>query len=66
MPSPTALPQQCPQAWRGFRSPQHKLILNAAGEPWLYFDLEHDPLEQQNLVAESTQRESIARLRALV
>lgn len=66
MPSPTALPQQCPQAWRGFRSPQHKLILNAAGEPWLYFDLERDPLEQQNLVAESTQRESIARLRALV
>jgi hypothetical protein len=42
------------------------LILNAAGQPWLYFDLEHDPLERQNLVAEPAQREQIARLRALM
>lgn len=54
MPSATTIPLQCPEAWWGFRSVRHKLVArrDAAGrlEPWLYFDLERDPLELKNLV----------------
>lgn len=57
MPSATEIPLQCPHAWRGFRSAQHKLVLrrdaNGAEVPWLFFNLERDPLEQRNLADES-------------
>jgi arylsulfatase A-like enzyme len=49
MPAATEIPLQCPVAWRGFRSARHKLVLNADGSPWMYFDLKHDPLELKNL-----------------
>jgi arylsulfatase A-like enzyme len=53
MPDATEIPLQCPHAWRGFRSPQHKLILRRETDgrevPWLFFDLERDPLEMKNL-----------------
>jgi arylsulfatase A-like enzyme len=49
MPAATDIPQQCPVAWGGVRSAEHKLILNADGTPWLYFDLVKDPLEMKNL-----------------
>jgi arylsulfatase A-like enzyme len=52
MPSATEIAQQCPVAWRGFRSAKHKLVLNADGTPWLYFDLERDPLEMKNLAGD--------------
>jgi arylsulfatase A-like enzyme len=52
MPSVVALPRQCDRVWRGLRSAQRKLILNADGTPWLYFNLERDPGEQENLVAD--------------
>ncbi|MDI1250632.1 MAG: sulfatase-like hydrolase/transferase [Lacunisphaera sp.] len=33
MPAPTEIPLQCPEAWRGFRSAQHKLVLKNAPSP---------------------------------
>ena len=66
MPVAVALPHQCDRAWRGVRTPARKLILNEDGSPWLFFDLERDPLEQTNLVSDLGFRAEIARLRALV
>ncbi|WP_438479426.1 sulfatase-like hydrolase/transferase [Oleiharenicola lentus] len=67
MPSATAIPLQCPHAWRGFRTPKHKFVLraDAAGveQPWLYFDLERDPLEMKNLAGDPARREEIEALR---
>lgn len=62
MPAPTEIPLQCPVAWRGFRSTRHKLVLNADGSPWLYFDLERDPLELRNLAEEPARAAEIAEL----
>jgi len=82
MPSATEIALQCPVAWRGFRSAKHKLVLNAdpstgstcspqagsgqAGLPWLYFDLESDPLEMRNLVNEPDRTGEIEELRKLL
>jgi arylsulfatase A-like enzyme len=66
MPAATPIPLQCPQAWRGFRSRQHKLVLNADGSPWLYFNLENDPLELNNLVGDPARHAEIEELRRLM
>ena len=66
MPSTTDIPLQCPVAWRGFRSAKHKLVLNADGSPWLYFDLEKDPLELKNLAEDPARAGEIAELRKLM
>ena len=82
MPSATEIPLQCPVAWRGFRSAQHKLVLNADGSgelgpslsissgqglrPWLYFDLEQDPLERKNLAEDPARAGEIAALMKLM
>lgn len=50
MPSVVELPDQCDRIWRGLRSPARKIVLNEDGSPWLFFDLEDDPLEMRNLV----------------
>ncbi len=63
MPAATEIAQQCPVAWRGFRSAKHKLILNADGTPWLYFDLERDPLEMKNLAGDPARRGEIEEMR---
>lgn len=64
MPAATDLPNQCPYAWRGFRSPRHKLVLRTESDgherPWLYFDLEQDPLELRNLAEDPTRAGEIA------
>ena len=52
MTGTTVIPGQCERTWHGFRTPRHKLVLNTDGSPWLYFDLEHDPLEMKNLATE--------------
>lgn len=64
MPSVVALPHQCDRVWRGVRTPTRKLVLNSDGSPWLFFDLERDPDEFNNLVADSARAEEIAALRA--
>jgi hypothetical protein len=53
MPSVVRLPRQCDRVWRGVRTARRKLVLNADGSPWLFFDLERDPLERRNLAADA-------------
>jgi len=60
MPSIVRLPDQCDRRWRGVRTPGRKLVLNADGSPWLYFDLERDPGEQRNLVGDAGRAAEIA------
>jgi len=49
MPSVVKLPLQCDREWTTYRGQRRKLVLNADGSPWLYFNLEEDPLERINL-----------------
>jgi arylsulfatase A-like enzyme len=64
MPSVVALPDQCDRVWDGVRSVDRKLILNADGSPWLFFDLAGDPLEMRNLAGDPERAREIAGLRA--
>ncbi len=70
MPTASDLPQQCPHAWRGFRSAQHKLVLKPEGDgterPWLFFDLESDPLELKNLANDPARSGEMERLKSLM
>ena len=52
MPSVPPFPLQCDRIWRGVRTPARKLVLNADGTPWLFFHLDRDPLETQNLAGD--------------
>lgn len=63
MPSVVALPHQCDRTWRGARTATRKLVLNGDGSPWLFFDLERDPLEQVNLVGDAAQAGEIEVMR---
>jgi arylsulfatase A-like enzyme len=62
MPSVVALPHQCDRVWSGVRTNRRKLVLNADGSPWLFFDLENDPWELRNLVGDAGRREEMAKL----
>ncbi len=66
MPSVVALPYQCDRVWRGVRTQTRKLVLNADGSPWLFFDLESDPLEMKNLAGDLARAGEIVGLRRLV
>ncbi len=66
MPSVVPFPQQCDRVWRGVRTPQRKLVVNADGSPWLFFDLEKDPGEQNNLMGNLESRAEIAALTGLI
>jgi len=66
MPAATEIAQQCPVAWRGFRSAQHKLVLTEDGAPWLYFDLEKDPLEMKNLAGDPARQGEIEAFKRLI
>jgi hypothetical protein len=48
------------------RSASRKLVLNADGSPWLYFDLEGDPLEMRNLAGDPSRAGEIRALAASV
>ena len=63
MPSVVRLPQQCDRVWRGVRTCTRKLVVSGDGEPWLYFDLEHDPGEEHNLAGEARHAAEVAELR---
>ena len=60
MPSVVSLPHQCDREWRGVRTPTRKLVLNADGSPWQFFDLASDPLETSNLVNDPLRAGEIA------
>lgn len=64
MPSVVALPDQCDRTWHGIRTPARKLILDETGAPWLSFDLQHDPLEKHNHVADFNQDSAAQKLLA--
>lgn len=64
MPSVVALPWQCDRVWRGVRTATRKLVLNADGSPWLFFDLANDPLELNNLAGDPAWAAEIAELKA--
>lgn len=66
MPSVVALPQQCDREWRGVRTKNRKLVLNADGTPWLLFDLDNDPGELRSLVGEVGWSGEVDRLRRWV
>jgi Arylsulfatase A and related enzymes len=66
MPSVVAVPQQCDRVWRGVRTRERKLVLNADGTPWLLFDLANDPGELRNLADDAGWREELERLKAWV
>ena len=62
MPSVVALPHQCDRVWRGVRTKTRKLVLNADRSPWLFFDLENDPLEMKNLARDPAWAEELTEL----
>lgn len=66
MPSIVSLPHQCDRMWRGVRTSARKLVLNEDGSPWLFFDLERDPFEMENLVSDSSRRAERDELRARI
>ena len=63
MPEATEIPLQCPWAWRGFRTAQHKVVLRREADgrevPWLFFDLERDRGEMRNLADDPTRSEEL-------
>jgi arylsulfatase A-like enzyme len=66
MPSVVHLPQQCDREWRGVRTKTRKLVLNADGTPWFFFDSENDPHELCNLASDVARASEMAELRTLV
>jgi arylsulfatase A-like enzyme len=66
MPSVVGLPDQCDRVWRGLRTSARKLVLDGDGLPWLFFDLQKDPLEMTNLAGEPSRAPEIARLKASI
>lgn len=66
MPSVVRLPDQCDRVWRGVRTSRHKLIVQADGTPWMWYDLAIDPGEQTNLVGEPDSTGERERLRVML
>ena len=62
MPTVVPLPDQCDRVWDGIRTVGRKLVTDGSGAPWLYFNLESDPLELSNLVGDPRHAEEIRSL----
>jgi arylsulfatase A-like enzyme len=65
MPSVVRQPRQCDRVWRGVRGRGRKLVLGEDRTPWLFFDLENDPLELDNLVGNPSRAAEISEWSAL-
>lgn len=63
MPSVVRLPLQCDRPWAGVRTADRKLIVNPDGSPWLFFDLQADPMEMNNLAGDPGRADEIRSLR---
>ena len=63
MPCVVRQPHQCDRPWSGVRMRTRKLVLNADGTPWMFFDLERDPGEARNLAGDPAHAAEIAGLR---
>jgi arylsulfatase A-like enzyme len=59
MPSVVRLPHQCDRVWRGVRGCNRKLVLDGDRRPWLFFDLESDPLELHNLAGDPSRASEV-------
>jgi arylsulfatase A-like enzyme len=66
MPSVVGLRDQCDRTWRGVRTAARKLVLGDGGRPWLFHDLERDPLERHNLAGDPGRAAERAELSGLV
>jgi len=66
MPSVVRLPDQCDRTWTAVRTDARKLVLDGAGEPWLFFDLGEDHLELRNLAGDPSRAGEIAGLARLI
>lgn len=66
MPSVVGLPEQCDRVWSGVRTARRKLVLGGDGRPWLFFDLERDPMEERDLSREPSRSGEMEALAALV
>lgn len=66
MPSVVNLPDQCDRVWRAVRARSRKLVLNPDGSPWMFFDLERDPWEQENLAEDHARTGEIEAWRQLI
>jgi arylsulfatase A-like enzyme len=62
MPSVVTLPDQCDRVWSGVRTAARKLVVGGDGAPWLFHDLEEDPLETRNLAGDPSREGEIAAL----
>jgi arylsulfatase A-like enzyme len=66
MPSVVRLPDQCDRIWTGVRTAARKLVLDGLGAPWLFYDLDEDPLEMRNLSGDPSRAGEIAGLGRMV
>jgi hypothetical protein len=64
MPSVVSLPDQCDRTWKGIRTAARKLVVNDDGSPWLFYDLQKDPLETRNLAGDPARADEIRALAA--
>jgi len=66
MPTRVKLPMQCDRAWTGMRTTKRKLIFNSDQTTWLYFDLENDPFEINDLSQNSMYFSEIETFKKLI
>ena len=66
MPSVVDFPLQCDRMWRGIRNRKRKLVINADGSTWQYYDLANDPDELRNLAHIPEYKAEIENLKGII